>query len=225
MRHSRFRLIVFDWDGTLIDSIGTIVSCTNAMLDELGLDPVAEETVRSMIGSGLEESIRALAPDADENAFERVVDTYRRLWVNDYHARSSLFAGAAALIERLHEEGYLLAVATAKGRRGLGLDLERFGLAELFHTTRTVDEAPSKPSPAMLLDILDQLGVRAEEALMVGDSVHDLQMGRNAGVASVAVASGAVPRARLLEENPLACLQSVLDLPEWLEFRGHHPKA
>lgn len=217
----RFRLIVFDWDGTLIDSIGTIVACTNAMLDELGLDPVAEETVRSLIGSSLEESIRSLAPDSyEEGVFERVVDTYRRLWVEEYHSRSVLFSGARAVIERLHGEGYLLAVATAKGRRGLALDLDRLGLSECFHVTRTVDEAPSKPSPGMLLDILDHLGVRAGEALMVGDSVHDLQMGHNARVATLAVASGASSEARLLAENPVVCLRSVLELPAWLGVGG-----
>ena len=107
-------------------------------------------------------------------------------------------------------------MATAKGRRGLGLDLARCGLTDLFHTTRTVDEAPSKPNPGMLLDILEQLGVRAEEALMIGDSVHDLRMGHNAGVAPIGVTSGAVPEDSLLGERPLACLESVLDLPAWL---------
>jgi phosphoglycolate phosphatase len=173
----RVRLIVFDWDGTLIDSIGTIVGCTRAMLEELGLPAVAEEAIRSMIGSGLEESIRSFAPGYDECDFDRVINTYRRLWVEEYHARSELFAGAGEVVRGLHAAGYLLAVATAKGRRGLGLDLARCGLAGYFHTTRTVDEAPSKPNPGMLLDILEEMGVRAEEALMVGDSVHDLRMG------------------------------------------------
>jgi phosphoglycolate phosphatase len=212
----RVRLIVFDWDGTLIDSIGTIVGCTRAMLEELGLPAVAEEAIRSMIGSGLEESIRSFAPGYDERDFDRVINTYRRLWVEEYHARSELFAGAGEVVRGLHAAGYLLAVATAKGRRGLGLDLARCGLAGYFHTTRTVDEAPSKPNPGMLLDILEEMGVRAEEALMVGDSVHDLRMGHNAGVAPIAVTSGAVSGDRLLEETPLACLASVLDLPAWL---------
>jgi len=213
---SCFRLVVFDWDGTLVDSIGTIIDCTRAVFEELGLQPVAERKVRSLIGTGLAESIRILAPDCDESTFHHALDTYRQLWVEQFHHRSALFEGAREVVEGLHHEGYLLAVATAKARRGLNLDLERLDIAPLLDASRTADEAPSKPSPEMLLQILDELGVRADQALMVGDSVHDILMAHNANVPAVAVASGAASPGTLQQLSPQACLTSVAELPAWL---------
>lgn len=212
-----YRLVVFDWDGTLIDSIGTIVACTRAVFAEFGMKPVSESRVRSLIGTGLRESILTLVPDCDEATLGRVIATYRRLWVDTYHRRSDLIAGAREVLEQLRDEDRLLAVATAKARRGLNLDLERLSLGELFDTGRTADEAPSKPSPVMLLEILDELGIRPEDALMVGDSTHDILMAHNAGVAAVAVSSGAASRRELLEVEPRDCLETVRELPAWME--------
>lgn len=213
------RLVVFDWDGTLIDSIAAIVDCTYAMLDELGLERVSESTVRSLIGSGLGESIRALVPGGDEETYHRVLATYSRLWFATYGQRSSLFAGARAVVSGLAEAGHLVAVATAKSRRGLDADLQRTGLDGIFDASRTADEATAKPSPAMLLEILDELGVRPREGLMVGDSVHDIEMARNAGVAALAVSSGAQSAETLQRTRPLACLSSITELPAWLKAR------
>lgn len=208
-------LIVFDWDGTLIDSIGAILECTYAMLDELGLRRLEEERVLALIGSGLSDSVSALAPEAGEEIRGQIVETYRRLWFSEYHDRSVLIEGAAALVDELAAQGVLLAVATAKSRRGLAADLERTGLAGRFHASRTADEVAPKPSPLMLLEILDELGVRAAEALMVGDSVHDVQMAHNAGVSVVAVASGAQTAETLQAAEPLDCLPSVVQLVDW----------
>jgi phosphoglycolate phosphatase len=211
-----YRLVIFDWDGTLIDSVSAIVYCTNAMLEELGYGAAPEARVRSMIGGGLIESIREFAPADDEDVYRRIVETYRRLWFGEYHARSDLFAGARQLLAGLGDSGYLLAIATAKSRRGLIADLERLGLEGRFHASRTVDETPSKPHPAMLMEILDELGVRADEALMVGDTTHDVLMAHNAGVAAVAVSSGAETEEALRAAEPTVCLDSVASLPSWL---------
>lgn len=215
-RGSAFRLVVFDWDGTLIDSIGAIVDCTYAMLDELGLPALERERILALIGRGLDESVDTLAPEGDEAIRRRIVDTYSRLWFAEYHARGQLIAGARETIDHLAASGSLLAVATAKSRRGLVSDLERTGVADLFHASRTPNESRPKPHPDMLLEILDELGVRPREALMVGDSVHDLDMSRNAGVPAVAVASGAQSEASLRRATPLTCLDSVAELPGWL---------
>jgi phosphoglycolate phosphatase len=213
-----FRLVIFDWDGTLIDSVATIVACTNAMLEELGVGQAPERTIRSMIGGGLIESIRRFAPD-DEQFYQRVVATYQRLWFEDYHARSTLFEGAREMLESLAGDGYLLAIATAKSRRGLIADLERLELDGLFDASRTADDTPSKPHPAMLLEILDELGVGTGDALMIGDTTHDVQMGHNASVAVVAVASGAESEQALRALAPAGCLPSVAELPIWLAAR------
>ena len=214
------RLVVFDWDGTLIDSIGSIVDCTYAMLDELGLPHLARTEVLSLIGRGLEECVNALAPEGDLEIRERVVATYRRLWFSEYHHRADLIEGARKVIEELLQADCWLAVATAKSRAGLVSDLERLGLAETFHASRTPDESPAKPNPGMLLEMLDELGVRADETLMVGDSIHDVQMAHNAGVPVVAVGNGAQSVESLMAADPLACLQSVVGLPQWMRENG-----
>lgn len=211
-----FRLLVFDWDGTLMDSIGTIVSCTQATIASLGLGELPDARIRDTIGLGLRETIDILAPGCGETLYLQIVETYRRHWMATYRDLPLLFDGAAATLCQLAEEGYLLAVATGKSRRGLDYALEQTGLAELFAATRTADEAFSKPHPQMLLDILDALGTRAHEAVMIGDTSFDLEMAKNAGLASVGVLCGSHGRGELERCGPLACLGGVSELPGWL---------
>jgi phosphoglycolate phosphatase len=120
------------------------------------------------------------------------------------------------VLRLLAEQRYQLAVATGKGRRGLDKDMASHGLGPLFSTTRCADDAPSKPHPKMLMDIMDELDVARDETLMIGDTAYDMEMARNAGVAYVAVSCGVHDRQRLLEFDPLALLDSVADLPGWL---------
>ena len=213
---SGFRLLVFDWDGTLMDSVGSIVACTQAMLQEMKLDEVPEPTIRGTIGLGMRETIEVLVPGCSDELYERIIDTYRSQWWSTFRDRPVLFPGVDAMLRSLSEEGYLLAVATGKSRRGLDHSLEQTGLRELFHSTRTADEAFSKPHPRMLLDILDDLGVQPREAVMVGDTTFDLEMARNAGTAAVGVCTGSHCREELQELAPLVCLERVADLPAWL---------
>ena len=131
-----------------------------------------------------------------------------------------LFAGAFELISDLHAAGRRLGVATGKSRPGLNRSLAASGLDAFFHITRCADECFSKPHPAMLLDIMSSLGVDPERALMIGDTTHDLQMARNAGIAAVAVAFGAHPRRELLAERPLACVEDFPELEAWLQSHG-----
>lgn len=214
-----YRLLIFDWDGTLLDSIGAIVGCTRAALAELELPEVSDDDIRAVIGLGLRETVETICPGCDEQAFWSIVNAYRRHWLGGWNSRPVLFAGVEELLDSLTGEGHVLAVATAKGRQGLNHDLERTGVAPRFETSRTVDEAPSKPNPGMILDILDETGFRREDCLMIGDTRHDLEMAANAGVASVAVLSGSGDRDTLLAGGPLACLSSVVELPRWLGRR------
>ncbi len=216
MAGSRYRLVVFDWDGTLLDSIAAIVSCTQATLEELGLPQADDDSIRSAFGWGISEMVESFCPGCSEATFDRVVAVYRRLWFERFASRPRLFDGVGGLLAGLVEEGRHLAIATAKSRGGLASDLERTGLDRFFEASRTADDAASKPSPDMLLGLLEELGVWAEEALMVGDAVHDLQMANNAGVAAVGVASGTTAREVLLENGPLECLDSVTALRGWL---------
>ena len=214
-----FELLVFDWDGTLVDSIGRIVACTVASLRDAGLPPVDERRVRMSIGLGIRTMVERFVPGCDDATFERICDAYRSHWHETYSRDPVLFDGAREALLELERDGYLLAVATAKSRWGLASDLEATGLESMFHSTRTADESRSKPNPAMLLEILDDLGVRAGRALMVGDTVHDLQMAVNASVAGLGVTSGSHDRRELEEVPALDYLESVSSMPEWLRRR------
>lgn len=215
-----YRLLIFDWDGTLLDSIGSILACTRVTLEELGLPPVADERIRGVIGLGLRETVEVLAPGCDEALFQAVLDVYRRHWIETWRHKPTLFPGVPALLEDLAGRGYLLAVATAKARTGLEMDLQATGLAERFDATRTVSESRSKPHPEMVLSLTDELGVPTTETLMVGDTSHDLEMAHNAGAAAVGVCSGSQSRASLEHCNPLACLDFAVELDTWLDERA-----
>jgi phosphoglycolate phosphatase len=216
MRDPALRLLVFDWDGTLMDSVGSIVGCTQAVIAELGLGAADETTIRGTVGLGLRETVDTLVPGCDDALFDVAMECYRRHWVATFRDRPLLFPGVRGMLGELAQAGYLLAVATGKSRRGLEHALDRTGLRERFHASRTADEALSKPHPQMLLDILDQLGVRPRAALMVGDSIYDLRMAANAGTHGVAVLSGAHGRAELAAEAPRALLSQIAELPAWL---------
>lgn len=212
----RYRLLVFDWDGTLMDSIGSIVACAEAALAELGLAAVPVATIRSCVGLGMRDTVDRLSPGADEATARRLMEAYRHHWFSTYRDQHVLFPRAAATLAALADAGYLLAVATGKSRRGLDHDLATSDLGHRFHATRTADEARSKPHPQMLLDLLAELGARPAETLMIGDSRWDLEMAAGAGTPAVAVASGAHRREELAELAPLAILDEVGALPEWL---------
>jgi phosphoglycolate phosphatase len=214
-----FQLLVFDWDGTLMDSIGTIVACTQATLSELELGELPEAKIRGTIGLGLRETIEILSPGYDEALYGRILECFRNHWVSTYRDMPLLFHGVDEVLRELAGEGYLLAVATGKSRRGLEYALTQTGLGGFFQATRTVDEAFSKPHPQMLLDILDDLGVKPEAALMIGDTTYDLEMAKNARTPSLGVCTGSHCREELDRFSPLACLEGVVELPLWLTNR------
>jgi phosphoglycolate phosphatase len=223
MRDPALELLVFDWDGTLMDSVGSIVGCTQAVIAELGLGEADETTIRGTVGLGLRETVDTLVPGCDDALYDTVLECYRRHWVATFRDRPLLFPGVLAMLGDLQQSGYLLAVATGKSRRGLEHAFDQTGLRGQFHASRTADEALSKPHPQMLLDILDQLGVRPRAALMAGDSVYDLRMAANAGAHGAAVLSGAHGRAELTAESPRVLLEQIVELPAWLASENGLP--
>jgi len=225
MRDPALKLLVFDWDGTLMDSVGSIVGCTQAVIADLGLGEADETTIRGTVGLGLRETVDTLVPGCDDALYDVVLECYRRHWVATFRDRPLLFPGVRAMLGDLAQGGYLLAVATGKSRRGLEHAFDQTGLRGHFHASRTADEALSKPHPQMLLDILDQLGVRPRAALMVGDSIYDLRMAANAGTHGVAVLSGAHGREELAAEAPRVLLEQIVELPAWLANESGLPAA
>lgn len=211
----RYELIVFDWDGTLMDSTAAIVESVQAAARDLGLTPPADERARHIIGLGLVDALRHALPDLPEDHYPELVERYR----HHYLLRDCellLFAGADALVRQLAENGFSLGVATGKSRKGLDRALEHTGLGNFFHGTRCADECHSKPHPQMIEELMDELAVQPGQTLMIGDTTHDLLMARNAGVAAVAVDYGAHPRTALESAAPLYCAATVAALADWL---------
>ena len=211
----RYDLIVFDWDGTVMDSTAVIVNSVQSACRDLDLPVPGDAAARHVIGMGLEQALRHAVPDAPESMYGPLMERYRHHFLAQ-DATIPLFAGARELITGLHEAGYRLAVATGKSRHGLDRVLQSSGLQPYFHATRTADQTFSKPHPAMLLELMEELGVIQERVLMVGDTTHDLQMAINAGVDAVGMTQGAHPVEQLRELQPLALLDDFAGLREWL---------
>lgn len=214
-----YKLVVFDWDGTLMDSAARIVACFQAAAKDVDLPVPHAEQVRNFIGIAMREAVAGMFPDADDQAHLRLIERYRHYDAGADTTPSEMFAGVVNMLDGLDRDGYFLAVATSKGRRGLDRVLHRMGMTGLFHATRCADEAFSKPHPQMLLDILEHVGVEPGQALMVGDTEYDLQMARNAGVDAVGVTCGVHAHERLLACDPVGCLAHTAQLADWLTTR------
>ena len=211
----RYPLLVFDWDGTLIDSAAAIVESLQLACTDIGLERPAAERARHIIGLGLKDALRDLVPELDEKDYGKLVDRYRvHFLVRD--PETALFPGVEAGLEALRDAGHMLAIATGKSRRGLERALDQTGLRAYFTTSRCADEGHTKPHPGMLQAVMEELCVAQDATLMIGDTTHDLQMAANAGVRSVAVTYGAHPRDLLAAARPEACVDSVGDLFRWL---------
>lgn len=217
MNTDAYRCLVFDWDGTLADSTAIIVACMQAAIAEHGLPPRPEQAVRDIIGLGLVEAVNCLYADLPDINPILLADSYRRYYRERYRGNTPLFPGAKEVLSDLNERDYLLAVATGKSRRGLDNSFRESGIGHLFHISRCADETYSKPHPRMLHDIMNVLDVAPEETLMIGDSSYDMEMAQSAGCKAAAVAYGSQERQRLLEYNPLVCLESLDELIPWLE--------
>jgi phosphoglycolate phosphatase len=213
-----YRLIVFDWDGTLMDSVARIVEAFQGAIAEGSLAPRTDAEIRHIIGLGLWEAVRALYPQQDEADLLALINAYRTHFVAS-QVPTPLFAGAREVLYELAAQGYLLAVATGKSRRGLAHSLEESGLRDLFHSSRCAEETCSKPDPRMLHEIMAELQVSPGETLMIGDSEYDLNMAAAAGSASLAVSFGVHDCTRLRACAPLDCLHRLADLPPWLRDR------
>lgn len=213
---NRFDLVVFDWDGTLIDSINWIVESLHFAASECGLPQPPARLARSVIGLSLERAMATLFPQAGASDIGPLMAAYQRYYNRQSLGPEALFAGVPALLDGLLGSGYKLAVATGKTRAGLDHAMSSTRAADWFHATRAAGETASKPDPLMLLQIMDELGAAPERTLMVGDSVHDLQMARNAGVAAAGVFCGANGRDEILAFEPLLGLERTAELGDFL---------
>lgn len=210
----RYPLIVFDWDGTILDSPGAIAECIRKASHEMGLEVPDYERASHVIGLGLQDAMRIAVPALAAERYAEFVDCYRR----HFRAREEsmqLFAGMRELLEDLSSR-HTLAIATGKSRRGLERALDATALRSRFRASRCADETIPKPHPAMLLELMEEMNVDAKGTLMIGDTSHDLEMARAAGVDALAVAYGAHPEKSLAACGPRGCVSSVQALGAWL---------
>ena len=212
---TQYQLIVFDWDGTLMDSTGHIVDCMQQAISQLEFPLLDDSAISHIIGLGLNEAAQTLYPDMTAKEAQRLADTYRQVWLTTPQ-NTPLFAHAQQLIQTLNKQDYFLAIATGKSRSGLNKVLHSTKLEPLFHATRCVDECHSKPHPQMIEELMDYCGVSAHQTLMIGDTEYDLQMAHNAGADSLAVSHGAHGIDTLQACQPRAIVDNLHQVEQWI---------
>lgn len=188
-----FKLILFDFDGTLVDSQANIHRCMALAFESSGLAAPAPAAVRRVVGLSLELAVGRLLAEAERHHVEALCARYREAffaWRHDPDYREELFPGAREALEALDRPEVCLGVATGKNLRGLRAALERHGLERRFVTLQTPDHSPSKPHPGMVLRALDEIGCAPEETVLIGDTTYDIEMACNAGVSSLGVGWG-----------------------------------
>lgn len=211
----RFRLLVFDWDGTLVDSTSIIARSLQAACRDVGLPMPDHASATHVIGLGLSDALAHVAPALPRERHAELADRYRTHYLAA-EGDIPLFVGVTDMLEELAAAGFLLAVATGKTRKGLDRALACHRVEHHFAATRCADEGPPKPDPGMLLHLMDRLGVMPAETLMIGDTTHDLLLAERAGAQAVAVAYGAHDADAFARFTPLAVVRSVPELARWL---------
>ena len=212
-----FSLLIFDWDGTLMDSAARIVASFQATITQLSLEPRTPAQIRHIIGLGLDIAIATLFPQTTASLRQQITQCYRSHFTN-LNLPTPLFPGVTETLTTLHAVGYQLAIATGKSRAGLKQALTDSGLSNLFHCSRCAEETCSKPHPQMLQEIMAELNVLPSATLMIGDTEYDLQMANNAKVGAVAVNYGVHDPSHLLTFQPLICLDTLPELLTWLSI-------
>lgn len=214
-RPKQFDLIAFDWDGTLFDSTALIVRCIQNACRDVGAPVPAEADAAYVIGLGLADALRHVAPGLSPDQYPALGNRYRHHYFASQH-ELSLFPGSVEMLQALKARHHWLAVATGKGRRGLDEALAHAELHGMFDASRTADETASKPHPMMLEQLMAQFGVAPERTLMIGDTTHDLQLAQNAGTRAVAVSFGAHDHESFDAFEPLFVAHSTRELHDWL---------
>ena len=211
----QFDLLIFDWDGTLADSTGAIVDALRYASHDVDLPAPSDQESRDIIGLDLRTALRVLFGEQDEVLTQRLVERYKHHYTTFSHG-IKLFDGVKHALHDLAKDGFMLTVASGKGRNGLHQAIAQAEFTELMLAVRSADDCFSKPHPQMVKEIMLETGADPERTLMIGDTVYDLQMAQNAGVASLAVSYGAQEESTLIPHGPLACFDNFAKLYSWL---------
>ncbi|MBP8020105.1 MAG: HAD-IA family hydrolase [Agitococcus sp.] len=213
---SAYKLVIFDWDGTLMDSVAHIVECLQQAATTLEQPVPSIEAARNIIGLGLPEAIAILFPHASSAARESIRQQYAHHFILGAPDKIQLFDGVMPLLTQLSEQGALLAVATGKSRLGLNRVLAQTGLGDYFVATRCADETASKPHPLMLHEILAHTGIALDDAVMIGDTSYDMEMAQQIAMPRIGVSYGVHSVDVLQSYQPLAIVDSIYQLQEFL---------
>lgn len=218
----KYKAVIFDWDGTLVDSASRIVESMQCAAEEFNLPYRSEYDVKQIIGLGLPEAIVALWPElaADRTTIKGLAKQYGVHYLDEQRSEMVMFEHAMELFDVIKSMNLRLAVATGKGRVGLNRALSQFNLTHIFDDTRCADETRSKPHPLMLHELSKSLNVDTDNMLMVGDTQFDLDMAHNAGMDSVAITHGAHEPVKLLKSKPLLMIDNLKELATWLQMQS-----
>lgn len=220
-----YKLVIFDWDGTLVDSTERIVDSMQRAAEEVGLPEVTDSAVLHIIGLGLPQALRTVWPSITDDEIAKMTPVYARYFVHDSDVAMNFFPDVEELLIGLMDKGYQLAVATGKSRKGLDRMLDSLHIVgqpirHCFATTRCADETASKPDPLMLSEILEELSVAASEAVMIGDTCFDLDMANALNMDAVAMTQGAHSDEMLLASKPITMCSTINELNQWIQTHG-----
>jgi len=210
----KYKLVIFDWDGTVMDSVGKIVNCIRQSALSLNLTPPSDDAIKNIIGLSLERAIDVLFPEQVKHQ-KALIEGYKHQYSVDM-TPTPVFDDVASVLSALQEQGIMLAVATGKGRDGLERLLDQSQLRQFFSATRTSDDALSKPSPDMLYQLLQEIGVSADDAVMIGDTKIDMAMGKAANMDRIGVTMGVHNAQQLSELTPVATVDNYQQLQQVL---------
>ncbi|WP_308807874.1 HAD-IA family hydrolase [Pseudoalteromonas sp. SWYJZ12] len=210
----KYKLVIFDWDGTVMDSVTKIVNCIRSSAESLNLVSPSDEAIKNIIGMSLEKAIDVLFPD-NVAQHQALISGYKYQYSVDT-TPTPVFANVVSVLNALKEQGIVLAVATGKGRGGLERLLEQSQLRHFFSATRTSDDAQSKPSPDMLYQLLEELGISAQHAVMIGYTQIDMTMAKAAGMDRIGVTMGVHNAQQLNKLSPVATVDNYLQLQQVL---------
>ncbi|WP_372964553.1 HAD-IA family hydrolase [Marinobacter sp.] len=206
------KVVIFDWDGTLIDSVEHIAESLHQAATELGYPDLERKAYRNIIGLGMVEALQKLYPDLSLDEIARIREGYSGYFFQKVTTPQNVFDGMAEVVADICQSGRGCSVATGKSRRGLAQALTTSGLGHHFDITRCADETRSKPDPLMLEEILEFYGYQPEDAVMIGDTHYDLDMARRIGMPAIGVEWGAHDREVLQSCDPCAVVNTVGDL-------------
>ncbi|MFT7388345.1 MAG: phosphoglycolate phosphatase [Candidatus Endobugula sp.] len=208
-------LLIFDWDGTLSDSTSKIVTCLQEAAKTADFPVLADDVICNIIGLGLPEAMERLYPDLNDDQKDQVRRHYVEHFLAADQIPSPFFVGVEEGLATLRDSGFKMAVATGKSRRGLDRVLDRLNMRSYFDASRCADETRSKPHPLMLEELLLEMDVDADKAVMVGDTEYDMEMAENARVHRIAVSYGAHHLDRLKPYRPVLCADHFSECVEW----------